>query len=259
MNKLPKIKHRSISNENMFAAYLPSSRHRSKRVIFNDKMIQDKENFNYKQLVRPSRERPMPLHSIKNLQFFGCKNTKVLIGNPLYEKDKSNKSFDDAAKLIDRRKKIRRARTAIRLRNAYKDNLLISEGTSKVYKTYGMKMFKNLLDNEKKHHVSNPLHNHNVSNDFRSRMVDWMVEVISIFGKSQETYFLSVYILDNFLSKSNKIYENGDVHLLGLACMLVSSKYTDIYPLDIVDIVEKIGHNAFGPKKIQKREVDFLK
>ena len=48
MNKLPKIKQRSISTENMYSAYLPSSRKKSKRVIFHEKMVRDKENITVK-------------------------------------------------------------------------------------------------------------------------------------------------------------------------------------------------------------------
>ena len=122
-----------------------------------------------------------------------------------------------------------------------------------------MKLFKNLIEREEKHHVPKPLHNHNIKNDLRARMVDWMVEVISIFGKSQETYFLWVYILDNFLAKTTDIGEGTDVHLLGLASMLVASKYSDLDPLCLQEICGKIGHNAFGPKKIQKKELEIVK
>lgn len=55
-------------------------------------------------------------------------------------------------------------------------------------------------------------------------MVDWMIEVFSIFDFIQDTYFLAVYILDKYCKLTNRMLGNGDVHLIGMIAMYVSSK-----------------------------------
>lgn len=46
-----------------------------------------------------------------------------------------------------------------------------------------------------------PLAFHKVSKDYRTKMVDWMVEVCTSFKCSARTYFLAVKLFDNYLRK----------------------------------------------------------
>ena len=50
--------------------------------------------------------------------------------------------------------------------------------------------------------------NHKITSIVRTRMIDWMIEVCSAFYFMDETFFLSVNILDKFLQKAKKIYNN---------------------------------------------------
>ena len=43
------------------------------------------------------------------------------------------------------------------------------------------------------------LHSHNISKEYRTKMVDWMVEVTTSFKCAVRTYFLAVAIFDNFI------------------------------------------------------------
>ena len=107
----------------------------------------------------------------------------------------------------------------------------------------------------------NPLDTHNVSKEYRTKMVDWMVEVTTSFKCTVRTYFLAVALFDNFMrgQKGKKVLENSDVHLLGVGTMYLSSKYEDIYPLHSKVVSEKISHGAFTQKQILGREEEFLK
>jgi len=55
-------------------------------------------------------------------------------------------------------------------------------------------------------------------------MIDWMVEVFSIFEFLPDSYLLAVYIFDKYLSKTNRIMGNENVHLVGTVSMFVSTK-----------------------------------
>lgn len=57
---------------------------------------------------------------------------------------------------------------------------------------------KNLVAADKVNPVS-PLDTHNISKEYRTKMVDWMVEVTTSFKCTTRTYFLAVAIFDNYL------------------------------------------------------------
>lgn len=204
------------------------------------------------------------LYALKNLKFYGCKNMNVLVGAPLYCNEelswpeKNNKSFDDITKKFKKRRKIRKAKSATRLRIMNPDSQLISVSTSKVYKSYGTKLLDNLLAKEKERQEVKPLFKHNITAKMRSKMIDWMVEWFAIYKKSQDTFLLAVYILDTYLQKTEKIYGDNDVHLLGLWCIFIASKYADVIPICLTELWEKIGHNTFGPKLIKKTEIQIM-
>lgn len=46
-----------------------------------------------------------------------------------------------------------------------------------------------------------PLETHNITKEYRTKMVDWMVEVTTSFKCTVRTYFLAVAIFDTYLRK----------------------------------------------------------
>ena len=102
------------------------------------------------------------------------------------------------------------------------------------------------------------LKNHKISSNIRTKMVDWMVEVLSIFETMDETFFLSVNIMDIFLLKTKKVYKNEDIHLIGIASMFISSKFQEIYPLSLKNFVHKVGHDIFSEEEIKKMECQIV-
>jgi hypothetical protein len=51
---------------------------------------------------------------------------------------------------------------------------------------------------ESKVQQSDFLGRHQISIDYRAKMVDWMVEVLTTFKTSDQTFFLAVNIMDRF-------------------------------------------------------------
>ena len=118
---------------------------------------------------------------------------------------------------------------------------------------------KNLLIEDKAQR--SPLDTHTITKDYRTKMVDWMVEVTTSFKCSIRTYFLAVAIFDTYLRKNQGVQalDNTSVHAVGVGAMYLASKYEDIYPLHSKVVSEKISHSAFSQKQILDREQEFLK
>lgn len=82
----------------------------------------------------------------------------------------------------------------------------------------------------------------------RSRMVDWIIEVFANYYEttSDETFFKTILLMDAYIKYTqDKVVEDQDIHLVGIACMFIASKYEDIYHIPLVDFVERIAHNKF--------------
>lgn len=56
-------------------------------------------------------------------------------------------------------------------------------------------------------------------------MVDWMIEVLSSYKMTEETFFRSVKYMDIFFKKATKKLEVSDLHIIGVASMFMASKY----------------------------------
>ena len=102
------------------------------------------------------------------------------------------------------------------------------------------------------------LENHKISSNIRTKMVDWMIEVLSVFDCMEETFFLSINIMDIFYLKTKKVLHNEDVHLIGITSMFISSKFQEIYPLSLKNFVKKVGHDLFSENDIKKMEYQIL-
>ena len=102
------------------------------------------------------------------------------------------------------------------------------------------------------------LSKHKLSENARMKMVDWMIEVLSCYNCSNETFFLSVSIMDQFLFKTNSILKNQNIHLIGIASMYIANKFEEIYPIPLKHFVVKIGHNKFKDIIIKSQTMRIL-
>ena len=73
-------------------------------------------------------------------------------------------------------------------------------------------------------------------------MIDWIVEVLTNFKCEDQTFFLSVSLMDRFLKQSSRIVQVSDLHIIGVTAMFIASKFEDIHPLKMKTVYEKIGH-----------------
>jgi hypothetical protein len=110
--------------------------------------------------------------------------------------------------------------------------------------------------------VTIPIMGHEVTKEYRTKMMDWMVEVCTSFKCSTRTYFLATQIFDKYILRVRqlgKCLQNKDVHCIGVTSMYLASKYEDIFPLHSKIVSDKIAHKAIPAKDILKKEDEFLR
>ncbi|VDL77827.1 unnamed protein product [Nippostrongylus brasiliensis] len=89
----------------------------------------------------------------------------------------------------------------------------------------------------------------------RGILVDWLIQVHTRFHLLPETLHLTIYLLDVMLSRTK--VDKSELQLVGVASMLVASKYEEMYAPDIHDF-EYITDNAYSKKQILKMEAKIL-
>ena len=96
-----------------------------------------------------------------------------------------------------------------------------------------------------------------------------MVEVLTAFKCSDQTFFIAVNIMDRYFNKQNELIElDGlsnqslelpELHITGIACMFMASKYEDIFPLLMKTVVKKIGHDKISDEQVRLKEQEIFK
>ena len=86
-----------------------------------------------------------------------------------------------------------------------------------------------------------------------------MIEVLSSFNCSKNTFFVSIDIMDKYLTVSTSTFEVKDIHLIGVSSMLLASKMEEIIPFKVTTVIEKMTHGKMKAKEIVKCEEDILK
>ncbi|KAL3633449.1 hypothetical protein CASFOL_022211 [Castilleja foliolosa] len=65
-----------------------------------------------------------------------------------------------------------------------------------------------------------------ITQDMRAILIDWLVEVSDEYRMASDTLYLTVNLIDRFLSKN--YIEKQTLQLLGITCMLIATKYEEI-------------------------------
>jgi G2/mitotic-specific cyclin-B, other len=89
----------------------------------------------------------------------------------------------------------------------------------------------------------------------RAILVDWLVEVHHKFRLQPPTLWLCVNILDRYLERKTII--RNKLQLLGVTCLLISSKFEEIFPPEVRDCVY-ITDNAYSRQEVLLMEQQIL-
>jgi len=96
-----------------------------------------------------------------------------------------------------------------------------------------------------------------ITGKMRAVLVDWLVEVQQQFRLLQETLFLTMSIIDRYLSKEGKNVHRSQLQLVGVSAMFLASKVEEIFAPEISDFVY-ITDNAYTGAEIRHMELKIL-
>ncbi|KAH9675272.1 Cyclin-B1-2 [Citrus sinensis] len=94
-----------------------------------------------------------------------------------------------------------------------------------------------------------------ISERMRAILVDWLIDVHQEFELSQETLYLTINIIDRFLSV--KVVSRRELQLVGMGAMLIASKYEEIWAPEVNDLV-RIADNAYSHPEVLAMEKTIL-
>lgn len=97
---------------------------------------------------------------------------------------------------------------------------------------------------------------HSINERMRSILVDWLIDVHLKHKLVPETLYLTVNIIDRYLEKCQVL--RPKLQLVGVTALLLASKYEDIYPPSIRELVN-ICDNAYSKQEIIAMEEKILK
>ena len=125
---------------------------------------------------------------------------------------------------------------------------------------YSNSIIKSLLEDEQIN--ENYLNNHKITERMRTRMVDWMIEVLSNYHCDESTYFESINLMDRYFKQceiKKQVLLPAELHLIGVTSMFIASKYQDIYPLRLKIVQDKIAHNKLTCQEIKNKEDEMMR
>jgi len=132
--------------------------------------------------------------------------------------------------------------------NDFDDPQAVAEYVNDIYE-YLMEKEKDSVDPA---YINNQV---DVNEKMRAILVDWLVEVHRMFKLLPETLFLSVSLIDRYLSVTQISREK--LQLVGVTAMLIASKYEEIYAPECNDFVY-ISDGAYTKQQILKMEQTLL-
>ena len=94
-----------------------------------------------------------------------------------------------------------------------------------------------------------------VKDTSRAFLVEWIIDVHRKFRLLPETLYVTVFLIDRFLSL--KQIKKSQLHILGVTSLLISTKYEEIYPPELKDLLS-VSENKFTRKEVLAMERDML-
>lgn len=90
-----------------------------------------------------------------------------------------------------------------------------------------------------------------INEKMRAILVDWLIDVHLKFKLLPETFYLTVNIIDRYLGSAPVTRQK--LQLVGVAAMLIASKYEEIYPPEVKDF-EYVTDRAYTREEILDME-----
>ena len=93
----------------------------------------------------------------------------------------------------------------------------------------------------------------------RAIAVDLVIEIHRKYGLVPETLFVAVSIIDRYLGMRKELLKRAkDIEAIGIAALLIASKYEDIYPPALDEMISMMGRKSTR-KEVIEWEFKILK
>ncbi|KAJ6342632.1 hypothetical protein OIU78_010545 [Salix suchowensis] len=97
-----------------------------------------------------------------------------------------------------------------------------------------------------------------ITQSMRGILIDWLVEVSEEYKLVPDTLYLTVYLIDRFLSQN--YIERQKLQLLGITCMLIASKYEEICSPRVEEFcfITDNTYTSFEVLRMETRVLNFF-
>ncbi|XP_020223100.1 cyclin-A2-2 isoform X2 [Cajanus cajan] len=127
-----------------------------------------------------------------------------------------------------------------------------------VWSSYAPDIYKNICVREfERRSLSNYMDElqQDINPSMRGILIDWLVEVSEEYKLVPDTLYLTVNLIDRFLSQS--LIQKQRLQLLGVTCMLIASKYEEMCAPRVEDFCF-ITDNSYTKAEVLKMESEIL-
>lgn len=133
-----------------------------------------------------------------------------------------------------------------------RDPQMVAELATDIYKNIRKEEAEKQIDVDYLSRIQTPSE---VKDTSRAFLIEWIIDVHRKFRLLPETLYVTVYIIDKFLSL--KQIKKSQLHILGVTSLLISTKYEEIYPPELKDLLT-VSENKFTRAEVLKMEKEIL-
>ena len=102
------------------------------------------------------------------------------------------------------------------------------------------------------------LKHHPIPDKLRAKLMDWMIEVLTIYHQREETFFRCFQLFDTFLYLTKDPLPISKLHLIGVSCLAIASKQEEVSPLRLLNIQEDICKSKYTTNELIETELLIL-
>lgn len=226
-------------------------------------------NFINKSLANGEIKKRSNLNNVQNEEFKNQKPEKTKLNEPNTTRNNDQKfNFKNLINGITLKENLKTTNNVSNSINL--ENLIINKEnepkfTNEEYrrmfsrilkKEMGKSHIQSLFDDEEE--IGEFLESHKISERMRTRMVDWMIEVLTNYKCDDNSFFMAINTMDRyFKAMEDKELQPAELHLIGVTTMFMASKFEDIYPLRLRIVHEKIAHKKLSTQEIKAKETEI--
>ena len=102
------------------------------------------------------------------------------------------------------------------------------------------------------------LHRHNFSIELRVNVLQYISDLLIKVKVEDHTFFLTVFVLDSYLNKTNESVNDNDFYLVAFTSLYVASKMESLQPFTIADVINlcqaTVGHEYTESEVFEKEK-----